>query len=251
MYASKKSTRKMIVLVMLLALIVGGTVGGSFAWLIAQSNTVTNTFTEGDINISLKEHKLDPQTGVQVDPETWVDTQEIELLPGRTVYKDPTVFVEAGSAPCYVRMYMIIDYKSGIENNHGFEAIRNWFDFNDEWTASTRAWTDNRGGIWGHVIEFTYNQKVTTAESGDSTALVPLFESIIIPSDLTGDAFDCLKEAKLTFIAQAVQDRGSAGESFVDVGFPEVELDMYDGKMTLAELIERNATPANSTSEEP
>lgn len=247
MYASKKSTRKLIALVLLLALLVGGTVGGTFAWLITQSNTVTNTFTEGNINISLKEHELDPQTGEQLDKDKWVETQEIELLPGRTVYKDPTVFVEAGSEPCYVRMYMIIDYQSGIEKHHGFEAIKDWFEFSSEWIADTNAWVDKTGGIHGHVIEFTYNQKVTVAESGDPTALVPLFESITIPSDLSGEKFDCLKEAKLFFVAQAVQDRGSVEDSFAEVGYPEITLNMYDDNdITLDALIERNKNQKTS-----
>ena len=44
---------KTLALLLALVLVLGVAAGGTIAWLVAQSDTVTNTFTYGDINIAL------------------------------------------------------------------------------------------------------------------------------------------------------------------------------------------------------
>lgn len=248
-YAKKRSSRKLIVLVMLLALIVGGAVGGTFAWLITRTDPIVNTFTEGNIDIYLAEHQLDPQTGAHATPEAWIDTvngnvtQSAELLPGRTIYKDPTVVVEAGSEPCYVRMFMIVDYDKYMDSAYeGVDAIKDWFAYDSNWTC-VGIWEDKKYGDYGHVFEFRYNDLVTAGE--EDPEYLTLFHSITIPDDLKKDEdpyqdmYSCLSEAKLTFVAQAVQARKNM-QPFEDVAYPDVTLSMTNGTMTLEALINRN-----------
>lgn len=75
-----------LVLVLALALIVGVAGGATFAWLTATSDTVTNTFTYGDINITLEEN-----TG-----------SDYKIIPGVNIEKDPLVTVKAGSEACWL-----------------------------------------------------------------------------------------------------------------------------------------------------
>lgn len=75
-----------LVLVLALALIVGVAGGATFAWLTAKSDTVVNTFTYGDINITLAE-----STG-----------SDYKIIPGVDIGKDPLVTVKAGSEACWL-----------------------------------------------------------------------------------------------------------------------------------------------------
>lgn len=75
-----------LVLVLALTLIVGVAGGATFAWLTAKSDTVVNTFTYGDINITLEE-----STG-----------SDYKIIPGVDIGKDPKVTVKAGSEACWL-----------------------------------------------------------------------------------------------------------------------------------------------------
>ena len=54
-----KGKSKIIAAMLTGVLLVGGAVGGTVAWLSVKTAPVVNTFTYGDINITLDETKLD------------------------------------------------------------------------------------------------------------------------------------------------------------------------------------------------
>lgn len=72
-----------VALVLVVALV---SVGGTIAWLTAQTEAVTNTFTVGDINITLTE-----TTGTSY-----------KIVPGNNINKDPKVTVNANSENCWL-----------------------------------------------------------------------------------------------------------------------------------------------------
>lgn len=90
------------------ALIVIAFVGTTIAWLAMQTGEVTNTFTVGDVNISLYEHKINNVTHATEAETILVDdindrgTNEYQFVPGLTIPKDPTVTVKGGSAACWL-----------------------------------------------------------------------------------------------------------------------------------------------------
>lgn len=90
--AKKSLSMKVVVLLMAAVLLIGCSVGGTLAWLIANSETVTNTFVVGDINIALTETGTD-NNGVN---------NNFKVLPGTIQAKDPKVIVEAGSEACWL-----------------------------------------------------------------------------------------------------------------------------------------------------
>jgi predicted ribosomally synthesized peptide with SipW-like signal peptide len=80
-----KNTKKLIVAIAALSILLCCAVGGTLAYLRDKTNTVTNTFTYGDINITLTE------------------TERVyKMIPGTTLPKDPKVTVEEGSEACWL-----------------------------------------------------------------------------------------------------------------------------------------------------
>lgn len=79
------SSRAFIAL-LALVLVIGCVAGGTVAWLVATTDTVTNTFTYGKINIDLTE-----TTGTSY-----------KIIPGTNIAKDPKVTVAADSEACWL-----------------------------------------------------------------------------------------------------------------------------------------------------
>lgn len=76
---------RLLVMILALTLIIGGIVGGSVAWLTARTSTLTNTFTVGDVSISLNE-----------------STTDYKMVPGNVKAKNPSVTVTSNSENCYL-----------------------------------------------------------------------------------------------------------------------------------------------------
>lgn len=111
-----------LVLVLALTLIVGVAGGATFAWLTATSDTVTNTFTYGDIKIDLAE-----STG-----------SDYKIIPGVDIGKDPKVTVKAGSEACW--LFVKVDEENWPEfaDGEGEKAVRKVnYGIADGWTALT------------------------------------------------------------------------------------------------------------------
>ena len=77
---------KTFVAMLALVLAIGCAVGGTVAWLVSSTNAVVNTFTYGDINITLGE-----TTGATY-----------KIIPGVNIDKDPKVTVEEDSEACWL-----------------------------------------------------------------------------------------------------------------------------------------------------
>ena len=99
-----------LVLVLALALIVGVAGGATFAWLTAKTDPVVNTFTYGDINITLEE-----KTG-----------SNYKIIPGVDIEKDPKVTVKAGSEACWLFVK--------VEEEGTFVANKVTYSIADGWT---------------------------------------------------------------------------------------------------------------------
>ena len=90
--------KKKLTLVVSLLLVMALSIGGTLAYLTAQTDAVTNTFTIGNITISLAEKT----------------TGDYKIVPGDTVEKDPSITVVKGSEKCYV--YAFIDNALMLDN---------------------------------------------------------------------------------------------------------------------------------------
>lgn len=109
--------KKSLALVLALAMIVVCVVGGTLAWLIATTGSVTNTFTYGDINIELKE------TGATAAVDGSA-TKEFKMIPGYTIDKDPKVTVLAGSEKCY--LFVKVEKSANFDSFMTYEMATGW-----------------------------------------------------------------------------------------------------------------------------
>lgn len=81
--------KKTIVLILAIVLLLTAAVAGTVAWLQDRTNTITNTFTVGKVDITLTETE-NGNNGV------------FQLIPGTTYKKNPVVTVSADSEECYL-----------------------------------------------------------------------------------------------------------------------------------------------------
>ena len=94
------TTKKLAIAVIALSLALVAFAGVSLAWLVSTPDAVVNTFTVGNIVITLDEAPVDANgketTGNRVTSNTY------KIIPGSEYDKDPTVHVAAESEACYV-----------------------------------------------------------------------------------------------------------------------------------------------------
>ena len=99
--------KKTFVIALCLALVVAFAAGGAIAWLTDTTDSVTNTFTVGNIDISLAE-----------------TTTDFKMIPGNTIAKDPKVTVEAGSEACW--LFVKIDESANLGNYISYTVDAGW-----------------------------------------------------------------------------------------------------------------------------
>ena len=97
---SKKLT-KTLVLAVCAILLVAGSVMGTLAYLTSQTDTVTNTFTYGNVAITMNETDTD-EYGKVVDNAAPVISNNYVLIPGLEYTKNTTIHVAQGSEECYL-----------------------------------------------------------------------------------------------------------------------------------------------------
>lgn len=90
------------------ALIVCATVAGTLAWLTDTTEPVVNTFTVGDINITLTES----------------ENLDLKMVPGRPIEKDPKVTVKAGSEACW--LFVKVEKSANFDDFMTFEMADGW-----------------------------------------------------------------------------------------------------------------------------
>lgn len=97
-----KTRSKALLLTLCAVLLVAATIFGTMAYLTS-TDTVTNTFTVGKVNIKLDEAKANPDGSLVANADR-VKANSYKLLPGHTYNKDPMVTVLGGSESSYVKM---------------------------------------------------------------------------------------------------------------------------------------------------
>ena len=98
-----KNAKKVIVLVLCAILLMAVSVMGTLAYLTSTAK-VENTFTAGNVTIQLKERAMNPATGALEANAGLVESgiQNIKVVPGRTIEKQPVVIVSEGSEDCWL-----------------------------------------------------------------------------------------------------------------------------------------------------
>lgn len=185
--------KKILAAVLAAALCVGIGIGGTLAWLTAESGEVTNTFTVGDINIDLKEHVYTKSTNSLSETEITTQTT-YEFVPGKTLPKDPFVTVKADSEACW--LFITVNEANNTATGLSGKIIN--------WTVDAGVWTklDGYENVWYKQLNATatdkpYNildNKQVTVNSGVTKAMVDDINDATKPT-LTFDAAAIQSEA--------------------------------------------------------
>lgn len=200
-----KNTKKALLALTCAVMLVVGSVMGTMAYLTDRTQTVTNTFTIGNVDIKLDEAKI--VNGVATTERTETGNA-YHLLPGQVYAKDPTVTVVANSEDSYVRAFVTVKYAEAADAVLAKYNYQRWFDFNQNWTIQPNVETTKANGMITRTYEFRYNTSVTKAAT--DTKLEPLFTKITVPGGLTNEEIATLNNLNINVIAQAIQATGFA-----------------------------------------
>ena len=117
--AIKKCSLKTLLMVVAVSIIIYGVVGGTVAWLIAKTDPVVNTFTYGDVNITLEETDTD-------DGDNDPNTNTYTMVPGNTITKDPKVTVLANSEDSWLFVKLDKSTDPNFDTFMQYEIAEGW-----------------------------------------------------------------------------------------------------------------------------
>jgi predicted ribosomally synthesized peptide with SipW-like signal peptide len=165
--------KKIITLVLSLTMAVAIGVGGTLAWLTAETNAVKNTFTVGNIDIKLDEVAKD-----------------FKMVPGAKIEKDPKVTVEPGSEDCWLFVK--------VEKSTNLDAFMKYSPA-EGWTA-----LDNVPGVYYREVKNSDTIRSFDVLANNQVEVL----GTVTKADMDTIKNDPSTAPTLTFTAYAVQTHG-------------------------------------------
>ena len=184
--------KKVLALVLCAALLVAGSVAATLAYLTSKTEVVTNTFSVGNVTITLDEAKV-TEYGVK-DGDSRVMKNTYKLIPGHNYLKDPTIHVKKGSEECWL-FVKVVDEIAAIQADTTVAA-----------QMAENGWEK----LTGEENVWFYNAKVD-ARTAENDVDVDIFGEFTIKDDakLFDDEGDAIYAGKtITVQAYAVQADG-------------------------------------------
>lgn len=105
-----KNTKKVLLGGVAALALVGTSVFGTYMYLTSQ-DSVTNTFTVGNVKISMDEAEVDTD-GKELSSGERTQENTYHIYPGMPYDKDPTVYVDTNSEDCYLFVKVV----NGLSN---------------------------------------------------------------------------------------------------------------------------------------
>lgn len=226
-----KTKSKALLLTLCAVLLVAASVLGTMAYLTS-TDTVTNTFTVGKVEIKLDETDVTDPNGPRVKANSY------KLMPGTTYTKDPTVTVLKGSEESYVRMKVTFNNASKLmamlpsaDNLEDFTAdeialikkvapilfLTNYMEVDSVWLPEYTMFGmektladpnyfvyDAANDTVTYIFYYPAMVKAKDVAAGD-LALEPIFTEISLPEHVTGEQLKALDNFKITVVAEAIQ----------------------------------------------
>ena len=190
-----KTKSKALLLTLCAVLLVAASMLGTMAYLTS-TDEVKNTFTVGQVKITLDEAKVD-ENGKPVEGVARVAENSYKLLPGHTYTKDPTIHVDAVSEDSWI----FVKVENGIA---AFEAATSteengYKSISDQITAN--GWTALNG------VANVYYKPYTKSDTGSDLIVFSNFKIADTANDVQGWAN---LNATVNITAYAVQKDGFA-----------------------------------------
>ena len=179
---------RVLVMAVALTLIIGGIIGGSVAWLTVKTDPVVNTFTVGDINITLTESGTTTVDGKE--------TKNYTVTPGVDLTKDPKVTVKAGSEACWLFVKVEAKDWPTLHDSDGNKLID--YQIAAGWTQ-----VEGTGNVYFKKLDATTSDTDHQILSGENGG------KVTVSDKLTKEMLkDLNKNFTLTFTAYAIQQDG-------------------------------------------
>ena len=189
-----KTRSKVLSLVLAGTLVVSAGMFGTLAYL-TDEDTVTNTFTVGNVQITLDETDVDDSTpNVDRDREN-----SYKLLPGKTYTKDPIVHVDSESEDSY----LFVKVENEITKIEGGTTVADQMDAKGWDLVSDNIYVYVGGGTDPVVVKGGAN--------------VTVFENFTIDGKTTNGTLATYSGKTITVTAYAIQADGFEGKSAAQI----------------------------------
>lgn len=183
--------KKSIAVVLALVLLVCCAVGGVLAWLTATTGPVVNTFTVGNVDITLAE-------SVDTDSD---GAASFKMVPGQTIVKDPKVTVVGGSEACW--LFVKVEESDNLDDFITYAIA-----------TGDNGWTQGDGT---NIPANVYYRAVSASESNQDFYVLT-DNQVTVKNGVTKTMMDDLNkdgavQPTLTFTAYACQMAGFEGNA--------------------------------------
>lgn len=192
-----KKTSKALLLSLCAVLLVTASVLGTMAYLTSQDQVV-NTFTVGNVAITLDEKDVDNSTPGENDRDK---ANAYKLMPGHNYEKDPIVHVDANSEDCYLFVKVVNE----IANIEAEKTVAQQMT-EKGWVA-----VDAANGIYVYTTDKT-NPAVVTKGSN-----ITVFEKFTIAGNVDNTTLATYADKTITVNAYAIQADGFAGKTASEI----------------------------------
>ena len=181
--------KKLITAIIALSLTLCCLVGGTLAWLTVETKQLTNTFTYGDINITLTESPYDAKKNSYGTPAEGV-SNAYPMIPGTTYTKDPVVTVTADSESCY--LFVMFEELNGAATYLNYTST----------LTTANGWTRGDGT---KIPSYVWYRTVEKTDTTRSWNLLKDNKITVDANEVTKSTMNTAKDASLKFTAYAVQ----------------------------------------------
>lgn len=193
-----KTKTKALLMSLCAVLLVAASVLGTMAYL-TDSKDVKNTFTVGNVAITMDETDVDDSTPNKERDQA----NSYKLLPGHTYTKDPIIHVDANSEDCY--LFVKVDNQiAAIEANGNTTVAAQ---------MATKGWkaVEGKDGIYVYVGTTAAPVAVKANDN------VTVFEQLVIAGTVNGDTLKAYENKTITVTAYAVQKDGFEGKAAEEI----------------------------------
>lgn len=206
--------KKILVACLCVALAVLTVAGTTLAYLTSK-DTVTNTFTVGQVKMTLDEAKVNTD-GDPVDKTGKVVTNlaaaervkenSYKLMPGKEYTKDPTVTIKAGSESAYVRLLVTATFTKTLTDAQLATKLDDIFTgYSSNWVRNAK---DVKTVDGKTVITYEYRYNTTVSADTEDNKLPALFTAVVIPEDWTNETLEAIGGVQISIVGQAIQADG-------------------------------------------
>lgn len=189
-----KTKTKALLMSLCAVLLVAASVLGTMAYL-TDSKDVKNTFTVGNVAITMDETDVDDSTPNKERDQA----NSYKLLPGHTYTKDPIIHVDANSEDCY--LFVKVDNQIAAIEANGNTTVAAQMEAKG-WKA-----VEGKDGIYVYVGTTAAPVAVKANDN------VTVFEQLVIAGTVNGDTLKAYENKTITVTAYAVQKDGFEGKT--------------------------------------